>query len=243
MRLVIEDDYAALSRTTTAVLLGAMLCDRRVNLSCTAGATPAGTYELLTPLMAAQPETFADTHFYNFDEVPTDGGPSGVTLRDLRKDLYGPAGVAEDNIHQLNLGTVDEIRADLRAHGGLDLMLMGLGPDCHFCGNMPGVTRFDQDIYTYDVTPDLPWYEWALSHGLAPARVVTMGAPMVLRARQAVLIVSGEAKAEALVETLTGPIGEDRPATVLRTHPDLLVIADRAAASLLERDGAGVRRR
>lgn len=243
MRLVIEDDATALSRTTTAVLLGAMLRDRRVNLSCTAGATPAGTYALLAPLMAARPETFADVHFYNFDEGPIPGQPEGMTMTALREQLYAPAAVPEANIHPLTLETADAVRADLRAHGGLDLMLMGLGADCHFCGNMPGVTRFDQDVYTYDVHPGLPWYDWAVAHGPLPDRIVTMGAPMVLRARQAVLIVSGEAKAEALAETLTGPIGEDRPATVLRTHPDLLVIADRAAASLLARDGAGVRRR
>ncbi|HEY0189020.1 MAG TPA: 6-phosphogluconolactonase [Cellulomonas sp.] len=243
MRLVIEDDAAALSRTTAAVLTGAMLRDRRVNLSCTAGATPAGTYALLTPLMAARPESYADVHFYNFDEVPVAGQPEGQTMTALRRELYGPAGVAEANIHALTPENPDAIRADLREHGGLDLMLMGLGADCHFCGNMPGVTRFDADLYGYDVHPGLPWYEWAAAQGPVPERVVTMGAPMVLRARQAVLIVTGEAKAEALAETLTGPIGEDRPATVLRLHPELLVVADRAAASLLVRDGAGARRR
>jgi 6-phosphogluconolactonase/glucosamine-6-phosphate isomerase/deaminase len=58
-----------------------------------------------------------------------------------------------------------------------------------------------------------------------------------------VLVVSGSAKAEGLAETLTGPIGEDRPATILRTHPDLLVIADRDAAALLARAEDGTWRR
>jgi 6-phosphogluconolactonase/glucosamine-6-phosphate isomerase/deaminase len=243
VRLVIEDDYAALSRTTAAVLTGALLTDRRVNMAWTAGATPKGAYEILTPWMAARPADLADVHFYPFDELPLPGRAEGVTLTHLRRDLYGPAGIAETNIHALAPDCADAIRTDLREHGGLDLMLMGLGADCHFCGNMPGVTRFDQDIYRYDIREDLPWYDLVAGMDPAPTHVVTMGAPMVLRARRAVLVVSGSAKAEALAETLTGPIGEDRPATILRTHPDLLVIADRDAAALLARAEDGTWRR
>lgn len=191
MKFVIEDDYAALSRTTAAVLVGAMLQDRRVNLSLTAGATPAGAYQLLAPLLAARGGDIADVHFYNFDEIPN-GTSRGVTRTSLDNELYGPAAIDEANIHGLTLDNVEEIRADLRRHGGLDLVLMGLGGDCHFCGNMPGVTRFDRDIYVYDIRPDLPWYSMVESMGdPAPEQVVTFGAPMILRAKQAVLIVSG----------------------------------------------------
>lgn len=242
MKLVIEDDYAALSRTTAAVLAAAMLHDRRVNLSITAGATPAGAYRLLAPLLATRPADLDNVHFYNFDEIPN-GTDRGVTRTSLDQQIFGPAGIDESRIHGLTLDNADRIRADLREHGGLDLMLMGLGADCHFCGNMPGTTRYDADIYVYDVHPGLPWYHLIEGMDPAPARVVTFGFPMVLRARQAVLIVSGAAKAEALAEVLTGPIGADRPGTILRTHPNLLLIADRDAAALIEPDGAGSWRR
>ncbi|WP_263120615.1 6-phosphogluconolactonase [Cellulomonas sp. RIT-PI-Y] len=242
MKCVIEDDYAALSRTTAAVVAAAMLQDRRVNLSLTAGATPAGTYRLLAPILAGRPQDIANVHFYNFDEIPN-GTDRGVTRSSLDDQVYGPAGIAEANIHGLTLDNPDEIRADLAEHGGLDLILMGLGGDGHFCGNMPGTTRYDRDIYVYDVTPDVPWYHLVEAMDPAPSQVVTFGFPMVLRARQAVLIVSGASKAEALAEILTGPIGTDRPGTVLRTHPNLLLIADREAATLIEPDGAGGFRR
>lgn len=233
MRLVIEDDATAVARTTAAVLLGTMLTDRRVNLSVTAGATPAPTYALLTPQLAAHPERFADVHYYTFDEVPLPGRDRGLTLSALDEAYFGPAAVAPGNVHALTPGNVDEIRADLRAHGGLDLMLLGLGADTHFCANMPGVTRFDADIYTYDVPTDQPWSHLLSGFDPAPTEVVTMGAPMVLRARRVVLVVTGAAKAEALAEVLTGEIRPERPGTILRTHPDLLVVADREAAARL----------
>lgn len=237
MKIVIEDDAAALSRTTAAVLIGTMLQDRRVNLSLTAGATPVGTYALVTPVLEANPEAYAHVHFYNFDEVPLPGSDRGMTMSALDAQLYGPAAVRTENVHVLEPGSDDAIRADLRAHGGLDLILMGLGADGHFCGNMPGTTRFDADIYSFRIEPHLPWYAgFAASFAdpsAVPTEVVTMGAPMVNRARRAVLIVTGEAKAEALAETVTGPVSADVPATILRTHPNLLVIADRAAAAQL----------
>jgi len=43
------------------------------------------------------------------------------------------------------------------------------------------------------------------------------------------VLVSGEAKAEPLARALDGPVTPDVPASVLRTHPRCLVIADRAA--------------
>ncbi|WP_169165715.1 6-phosphogluconolactonase [Cellulomonas taurus] len=242
MKFVVEDDYAALSRTTAAVLVGAMLQDRRVNLSVTAGATPAGAYRLLAPLLAERGQDIANVHFYNFDEIPN-GTDRGVTRTSLDEQIYGPARIAEANIHGLTLDNADAIRSDLATHGGLDLMVMGLGGDCHFCGNMPGTTRYDQDIYVYDVHADLPWYHLVEAMDPRPEQVVTFGFPMVLRAKQAVLIVSGSSKAQALAEILTGPIGEDRPGTILRTHPNLLLIADREAAALVEPDGLGGFRR
>jgi 6-phosphogluconolactonase/glucosamine-6-phosphate isomerase/deaminase len=233
VRLVIEDDAAAVARTTAAVLLGTMLTDRRTNLSVTAGATPAPTYALLTPLLAARPEVFADVHYYTFDEAPLPGRDRGLTLSALDEAYFGPAAVAPGNVHALTPGNVDEIRADLRAHGGLDLMLLGLGADTHFCANLPGVTRFDADIYTYEVPADQPWSHLLTGLDPAPTEVVTMGAPTVLRARRVVLVVTGAAKAGALAEVLTGEIRPERPGTILRTHPDLLVVADREAAARL----------
>lgn len=237
MKLVIEDDAQAVSRTAAAVLLGTMTHDRRVNLSLTAGATPVGTYALVAPVLAGNPSAYRNVHFYNFDEVPLIGSDRGMTMAALHEQIYGPASISAENLHELNPATADHIRADLASHGGLDLILMGLGADGHFCGNMPGVTRFDADIYQYQITSDLPWYadiaglfEDAAS---VPSELVTFGAPMVNRAKRAVLIVTGAGKADALTAALTGPVTPDLPASILQTHPDLLVIADRAAAAQL----------
>jgi 6-phosphogluconolactonase/glucosamine-6-phosphate isomerase/deaminase len=47
------------------------------------------------------------------------------------------------------------------------------------------------------------------------------------------LIVNGSNKAEALAKMLKGPLTEDFPASILRLHSNITVIADEAAAKLI----------
>lgn len=237
MKIVIVDDYQEMSRTAASIVLGEMLQDRRVNVSLTAGASPAGTYELVTEALRSNPAAYGDVHFYNFDEVPLSGQARGMTRSALDECLYGPSAIAEENIHELNLETADSIRQELRSNGGLDLMLIGLGADGHFCGNMPVSTRFDEEIYTYAIEDKYPWFaglSQLMPEGAEiPSHVVTMGAAMLARVRRVVLIVNGTSKAEALAQMMSRDVSTDFPATILRTLPNLVVIADREAASLL----------
>ncbi|HQY34411.1 MAG TPA: 6-phosphogluconolactonase [Actinotalea sp.] len=234
MKLVIEDDADAAGRTVAAIVLGAMLQDRRVNVSLTAGATPVPVYRHLVAALRAHPETYENVRYYNFDEVPLSAGGPGLTMSALREQLYGPAGLADDALRILRVDNADEIRADLRDHGGLDLVLMGLGTDGHFCANMPGTTRFDADVYTFAIEPTAPWYDEVVA-ALPPgadtsAGVVTFGLPMILAARQAVLMVTGAGKAATLAAILREPVSTHLPATALRLHPNLVLVADRDAA-------------
>ncbi|MCP3754732.1 glucosamine-6-phosphate deaminase [Streptomyces sp. TBY4] len=237
MKIVITQDYADLSRTAADIVLGDMLHDRRVNMALTAGASPMGTYEIVTERLRGNPAAFSDVHFYTFDEVPLPGQEHGLTLSALQQHLYGPGAVSETNIHPITVDNHASVARELRGNGGLDLMLIGLGADGHFCGNMPYATRFDQEIYTYELKDSYPWYEDALrllpDPSRVPEQVVTMGAAMLARVRRLVLIVSGAAKAEALAGMLEREISTDFPAAILRTHPNVVVIADREAASRL----------
>ena len=64
-----------------------------------------------------------------------------------------------------------------------------------------------------------------------PAQAITLGLAEILSARQLVLLVTGEAKAGILARALVQPPTPDVPASWLQRHPDLLVLADPAAAA------------
>lgn len=55
-----------------------------------------------------------------------------------------------------------------------------------------------------------------------------------MAAKQLVLIVNGEHKAEIIKQVIKGPVTEEIPASILMTHPNITVILDEAAAKLLK---------
>lgn len=56
-----------------------------------------------------------------------------------------------------------------------------------------------------------------------------------MAAKNLLLIVSGAAKAQALKQVVEGEVSEQVPASVLKLHPKLVIIADHAAVAELKR--------
>ncbi|MNI89254.1 Glucosamine-6-phosphate deaminase [compost metagenome] len=62
-----------------------------------------------------------------------------------------------------------------------------------------------------------------------PTHALTMGIGMILKAKTILLIVRGAEKAEIVHQALTGPIRTEIPASLLQTHPNLVVLLDEEA--------------
>lgn len=60
-----------------------------------------------------------------------------------------------------------------------------------------------------------------------------MGIGSIMRAKKILLLASGSGKAEAIYNTVKGPITPKVPASILQLHPDVIIIADKEAASRL----------
>lgn len=220
MKLIITEDYQEMSRVAAHHLLGYMSKTRRVNLAITAGSTPKGMYEYLTTLVKGKP-WYDNCYFYNFDEIPFRGKEGeGVTITNLRNLFFTPAGIKEENIQKLTIDNYREHDQKLAREGGLDLVVLGLGADGHFCGNLPNTTHFHEQTVEFPIQGEM-------------VDIVTMGPKSIMAAKNLLIIVSGAGKAQALKNVLQGPVTEDVPASVLQLHPSLMVIADKAAAAEL----------
>lgn len=237
MKLIVTKDYEEMSLVASHHLLGYITRPERTHLAITAGSTPKKMYAFLTEAIKGKPY-YPQAHFYNFDEIPFRGQErEGVTITNLRNLFFTPAQINEDNIHKLTLENYAQHDERIRAEGGLDLMVLGLGADGHFCGNLPGTTRF------HDMTTVVPIQgalidivangEMGGDFSAVPDSYVTMGPKSVMAAKNLILIVSGKSKAQALKQVIEGPVSETVPASVLKLHPSLVVIADEEAASAL----------
>lgn len=235
MKLRVVEDYKALSRTAAAIIAAEITNDKRINISLTTGSTPVGTYQ---ELIANYKDLCCSehVHYYNFDELESVDGVDGYTIGNLRKLFFNDANVREDAIHKLTLDNYTSYDAMIENDGGLDIMLIGMGADGHFCGNMPVATKFDRGTYAIEILSDQPWiktFQRIYDGKKIPTHFVTMGAQSLYKVRKLVLIISGKDKAKALKQFMESEITEVFPASVLKHHPNLIVIADREAASSL----------
>ena len=235
MRIIKVKDYEEMSQVAAQVLLGYMYREGRVNLSITGGSTPKRMYEILVPLVKDKTQ-FANVHFYNFDEIPfKEENREGVTISGLRDAFLTPANIKEENIHKLDQFNYT-IRDDLiRQDGGLDCILLGLGWDGHFCGNLPHTTTFGDGTVRVDCDEQLQSRlidEFEDPKDI-PDYYITMGARSIMSAQNLVMIASGKKKAEAVKHLLSEKIDEDWPSTILTLHPNFTLIVDEEAASLL----------
>lgn len=237
MKITTVKTYEAMSELAAATILSKMTLDRRVNCALTAGSTPEKTYELVIERMKSGIDC-SNFHIYTFDGAPYEGSEHTTTYIEMKIMFYEPAKIKKENIHEMTMENYTIFDQQIEEAGGLDLMVIGLGSDGHFCGNMPKTTDFDSLSYEAQIKPEYPWYDVFVEiykgyNQPVPESFVTMGPLSVLKAKEVLLIVNGSNKAEALAKMLKGPLAEDFPASILRLHSNITVIADEAAAKLI----------
>ncbi len=237
MKIIIGKDVEEMSQVAAGYVMSYMYQDReRVNLSITGGTTPQRMYEILVP-MVKDKKQFQHVHFYNFDEIPyRKEDREGVTISGLRDAFFTPAHIKEEQIHKLdqfNYQTQDE---RIEKDGGLDMVILGVGADGHFCGNLPQTTKFGDLTTRVDndqrlkarILPEFNNVEEDV-----PEYYITMGPRSIMRARHIVMIASGVKKAGIIKTLLEQVVDQDVPASILTLHPHFTLIVDEEAASLL----------
>lgn len=126
-----------------------------------------------------------------------------------------------------------EFERALAEGGGCDLLLLGLGANGHVGFNEPG-TAMNSRTRVVKLTAETAQVNAAYWQGrFTPELAVTMGMATILEARQILLLVRGTAKAEVLRRMLHEPAGSQLPASYLREHEGLTILADPEAAAEL----------
>ena len=123
---------------------------------------------------------------------------------------------------------------DIRAAGGLDLVLLGIGERGHIAFCEPGA-EFGSETFTMklaDITRKQASEEFG-SLDETPTHGLTMGISTFLAAKRILLIACGEEKANAAQKTLEGRPETFIPASFLQLHTDVTVYLDPDAASKL----------
>jgi glucosamine-6-phosphate deaminase len=208
-------------------------------LGLATGSTPVHLYQ---KLIACQLDWSQATTF-NLDEyvgVPPEHPQSYHAF--MREHLFSHINIPSSRTHVPDgMATdwpafCDDYEEKIRAAGGIDLQLLGIGTEGHIGFNEPSsslASRTRLKTLTQQTRRDNARFFGSQED--VPFHVVTMGIGTIMEARQVLLLAFGETKAEAIAGAVEGPIGASNPASVLQWHPKATVILDEAAASHLTR--------
>jgi glucosamine-6-phosphate deaminase len=131
----------------------------------------------------------------------------------------------------------DDYEAMIDDVGGIDLQLLGIGGNGHIGFNEPGsslgsLTRIK--TLTKGTRQDNARFFKNMRE--VPRLAITMGIGTILKARKVVLLATGAGKAQAVADSLEGPVSAMCPASALQLHRFATYVVDKAAASKLTLD-------
>lgn len=248
MRFVITKDYDELSHVISAVMLKHMHTDKpRVNICVTTGTTPIRAYQILAPMVKDR-SYFDQVHYYVVDEFwyakepGTQGEDIPVNKMSMDMKFFHAANIPEERIHTLHDDNVACYDDEIQKAGGMELVVMGIGTDGHFCGNHPGTFQnWKEGSHCIDryCTPQVnELLEFLLKDDIhsdnmsrIPDHYLTMGPKTIMDARNIVMIFSGKAKAETVRRAFFGPVTMDFPVSIFQLHPHVSILLDEDAAS------------
>src|SRR5262245_62710038 len=124
----------------------------------------------------------------------------------------------------------------IQAAGGIDLQVLGIGSDGHIAFNEPGSslgsrTRL-KTLASETIRDNARFFG---GEDKVPRLAVTMGVGTILESRRCILLAFGEHKAQAIRDSVEGPVTAQVTASALQLHREVICILDQPAASLLVR--------
>lgn len=237
MEFLIADDYAAMSHATADRIAAVLAAKPDANIMVPTGATPLGLYQELRERTARGEIDWSKVRVFQLDEYLGAAPDDERSFYQWTKRMFfDPVGIKAEQVVQLP-GDAENIDAVCRAYddavqaaGGIDLAVLGLGPNGHIGFNDPPAAA-DAPTRVAPLTESSIQGSASTWGGYehTPRYAVTSGMNVLLAAREIVLMVSGEHKRDILRQTISGAIGPEVPASYLRTADHVLVIADRAA--------------
>jgi glucosamine-6-phosphate deaminase len=243
VEVVIMPDAAAAANFVADAVAGVLRSRPAAVLGLATGSSPLGIYAELVRRHRAGLLSFAGARAFLLDEYI--GLPSGhpQSYRAfIDTHLAALVDIAPEHVHVPGadafgadlLAACEAYERDIRAAGGVDLQLLGIGADGHLGFNEPtsslgsrtrvktltDQTRRDNARF-FDHIDDVPRH------------VVTQGVATILDAARLILIATGDAKADPVARAVEGPLTSMCPASALQLHPHATVVIDEAAASAL----------
>lgn len=243
MKIIKVKDYNELSRVAADIMIDAVKENPEITLGLATGGSPVQMYANLVADHKENNTSYKGVKSYNLDEyigLPQTHEQTYYTF--MNENLFDHIDIDKNNVH-LPDGSVEDAQAEADRYNEMlekttiDLQLLGIGTNGHIGFNEPG-SSFDGLTEVVELTPETIEANSRYFEGnedLVPTTAISMGIGSIMQAKAILLIASGANKAEAIKWLVEGEISEQLPASALRNHPNVTIVVDEEAASLLSK--------
>lgn len=240
MNLYILNDVEEIYTRVSEKIANLILNNPKAHLGLATGSTPIGVYRKLIEKHQNEGISFKQVKTFNLDEyigLPANHPQSYAYF--MSRNLFSHVDIEKENTH-IPSGNVHNIQNEIKRYDTLlnqnriDIQLLGLGTNGHIGFNEPG-TSFTSTTHIIKLDQSTRQANARFFKDLAevPTEAITMGIHTIMKAKEIILIATGETKADAVKKMITGPIDESLPASILQTHPNVHIYLDRSSAKEL----------
>ncbi|KAI3552881.1 glucosamine-6-phosphate isomerase [Colletotrichum abscissum] len=248
MRLIIRPDSASASAHVAHYILDRIRTfeptpEKPFVLGLPTGSSPIQIYEILVAEHKAGRISFQDVITFNMDEyvgLPQTHPESYHSF--MFRHFFSHVDIKPENVHILDGNAPDldgecaSYEEKIRAAGGIDLFLGGVGPDGHIAFNEPGsslASRTRVKTLAMDtIRANARFFGGDLNK--VPQMALTVGVQTVMEAREVVIIVNGASKSIALQKAIEGGVNHMWTLSCLQLHPYSMIVADEDATLELQ---------
>ena len=248
MRVIIEPNAQegsvwAANYIVSRIKAKAAVTDKPFVLGLPTGGTPIGTYKELIRLYKAGEVSFKNVITFNMDEyvgLPENHPESYHSF--MARNFFDHVDVPKENINILN-GNAPDLAAEcaayeerIKAAGGIDLFMGGVGEDGHLAFNEPFsslVSRTRVKSLTYDtILVNSRFFDGDLFQ--VPTTALTVGVGTVMDAKEVLVLAFGHKKATALKNAIEGAYSQSCTLSALQAHQHGIIVADALAVGELK---------
>ncbi|HHT29154.1 MULTISPECIES: glucosamine-6-phosphate deaminase [Petrimonas] len=248
MRLIIQPDANQMAQWAANYIAAKInnakpTSEKPFVLGLPTGSSPLLTYKALIKLNREGVVSFENVVTFNMDEyigLPKDHPQSYHTF--MWDNFFGHIDIKKENVHILN-GMAEDLEAEcmayeeaIKAAGGVELFLGGIGPDGHIAFNEPGSSLASRTrvktLTTDTVIANSRFFDNDVNK--VPKTALTVGVGTVLDAREVLILVNGHHKARALYQAVEGPVTQMWTISALQLHPKGIIVCDYDACSELK---------
>lgn len=206
------------------------------------GSSPQGIYTDLQRRVQAGEISFAEARGFALDEyvgIPLEHPESYAAV--IARDVVAPLGFDASRVRVPDGRAADlefaakEYDAAIRAAGGIDVQILGIGANGHIGFNEP-TSSFASRTRIKTLAPstrdaNARFFD---SPEQVPMHCMTQGLGTILEARELVLVAQGPSKAAAVAAAIEGPLSSFVPGSALQLHEHATVVVDEEAAAGLQ---------